>query len=92
MCLSCIINEFKQPQSSTQVLFCVCVIVLLQLSCKKSKFYVPAPQQGQCWEQFELWEGGHSVKTKRKVQRMQVGSKANPVFCFPTPTQTTEEP
>lgn len=46
--------------------------ILASTSCKKLKFYKPAPQQAQCWEKFDLWEGGHSVKTKGRVQRMQV--------------------
>lgn len=47
-------------------------------SCIKHKFYIPAHQQAQCWEQFDLCEGSHSVKTKKKGAEYGGSSGTNP--------------
>lgn len=65
--------------------------ILASTTCKKDKFYIPANQQDQCWEKFDLCEGSHSVKTKKKDAEDGGSSRINPRFCYPTPNQTTKE-
>lgn len=49
--------------------------------CKEVKFYIPANQQGQCWEMFDLSESSsHSVKTKKEDAEDGGGSRRNPKF------------
>ena len=53
--------------------------ILASTTCKEDKFYIPANQQDQCWEKFDLCEGSHSVKTKKKDAE-DGGSRINPRF------------
>lgn len=58
--------------------------ILASTTCKKGKFYIPANQQtsrtNQCWEKFDLCEGSHSVKTKKKDAEDGGSSRINPRF------------
>lgn len=54
--------------------------ILASTTCKEDKFYIPANQQDQCWEKFDLCEGSHSVKTKKKDAEDGGSSRINPRF------------
>lgn len=48
---------------------------------KEVKIYIPANQQGQCWEMFDLSDSSsHSVKTKKEDAEDGGGSRRNPKF------------
>lgn len=54
--------------------------ILASITCEEVKFYIPANQQDQCWEKFDLCEGSHSVKTKKKDAEDGGSSRINPRF------------
>lgn len=54
--------------------------ILASTTCKEDKFYIPANQQDQCWEKFDLCEGSHSVKTKKKDAEDGGSSRIKPRF------------
>lgn len=54
--------------------------ILASTTCKESKFYIPVNQQDQCWEKFDLCEGSHSMKTKKKDAEDGGSSRINPRF------------
>lgn len=61
-------NSWKRPD------------ILASTTCKEYKYYIPANQQDQCWEKFDLCESSHSVKTKKKDAEDGGTSRINPRF------------